>query len=429
MGSMRQLITPAAILTALLVPATAPAAKPWGAAETVSRAPGLPSVAIGPSGRAVVAWTANNAAYGSRRTSSRGFGEPFALFKQRRAVSDATVAFDASGNALFGFRRLLERNHRIASSTLRPDGRRVGTISLSGPGSSAYDPAFAAPAAGTLAARPTLIWSRRNNPAGLPPTRVQLARAVNGRLLASENDTIASAFDARYAQASDGTVVGATTTRNSIVVAVRAPGFTFARTQTLDAGVGRFREPDVSVGADGTVAVVWRHFTGSTYRLFASVLAPGGTFSAPVAVSATGERAIKPRVVVTSRGAVRIAYLSTPPGNDRGSQAGRLRLVSLDGPGATVTAGSQRAIEFGFNGDGRGGVTLAWTRRTGNSFGGAIYARAVTSSGRLGTRQRLTRRGETARGIDLAVGARGDAVVAWRTADLRRVRAARRPAS
>lgn len=426
---MRQLTIPAAVLTALLVPAASHAAKPWNAAETVSRAPGIPSVAIGPDKRAVVAWSANNAAYGARRTPGRGFGEPFALHKQRRAVGEATVTFDAAGNALFAFRRLIERNHRIAGATLRPRGSRTGPISLSGSGSSAYDPTFAAPAAGTLAARPTLTWWRRNRSVGLPPTRVQLARAVGGRLLASERDTIPNTSGARYAQASDGTVVAATTTSNSIVVAVRPPGASFAAPLTLDAGRGRFRDADVSLGRDGTVAVIWRRFTGSTYRLFASVLRAQGAFGAPVAVSGADERADKPRVLVTSAGAVRIAYLSTPPGNDRGSQAGRLRMVSLDGRPVTVTAGSQRAIEYELAGDGRGGATLAWTRRTGNSFGGAVYARAVTPSGRLGARQRLTRRGETARGMSLAVGTDGDAVLAWLTADARRLRAARRPAS
>lgn len=423
---MRHVISTAAILITVLVPSAAHAAKPWGSPETVSRAPGTPVAAIGPDGRAVLAWSAKNTAYGARRSSSRGFGEPFALYKQRSAVGFNTVTFDADGNALFAFRRFVERNHRILGATLRPGGSRTSAISLSGPGSSAYEPTFATPPGGTYADDPTLTWWRRNNPAGLPPTRVQLARAANGRLLASENDSLPSSFDARYAQLPDGVLLGATTTRSSVVVVARAAGGSFSAPQTLDSGDGPFRDADISVGVDGTVAVAWLRFDGSTYRMFVAVRRPGRAFEPAVAVSGVDERAVAPRVVVTSRGSVRAAYLASPPGN-RGSAAGRLRLVTVGGAGAAVTAGAQRAIEFDVAADARGGVTLAWTRRDGRSFGGAVYARAVTPSGRLGSRQQLTGRGEDARGIDLAVGAAGDGVVAWQTADGRLLRAARRP--
>ncbi|MEJ7797261.1 MAG: hypothetical protein WKF42_02085 [Solirubrobacteraceae bacterium] len=425
---MRLVIPAAAILTVLLVPSPAHAAKPWGAPETVSRAPGFPAVAIGPNGRAVLAWSANNTAYGARRSSSRGFGEPFALYKQRSAVGFNTVAFDADGNALFAFRRFVGRNHRILGATLRPGGSRTGAISLSGPGSSAYEPTFATPPGGTYVDDPTLAWWRRNNPVGLPPTRVQLARATSGRLLVSENDSLPSTFDARYAQTLDGTVFAATTTSRSAVVAARAPGGSFSAPQTLDSGNGPFRAADIAVGVDGTVAVSWLRFDGSTYRMFVAVRRAGRAFEPAVAVSGAGERAVATRVVVTSRGNVRAAYLSTAPGN-RGSAAGRLRLVTVGGAGVTVTAGAQRAIEFDIAADARGGVTLAWTRRVGRSYGGAVFARAVTPSGRLGSRRQLTAPGEDARGIDLALGARGDGLVAWQTADLRRLRAVSRGAS
>ncbi len=410
----------------LAIPASSPAAKPWGSVETVSHVPGRPVAAIGPTGRAVLAWSANNAAYGARRTPTRGFGEPFGLYKQDHAVGFATVAFDADGSALFAFRRYVEGNHRVLGATLRPSGSRTRAISLSGPGSSAYDPTFATPPSGTLADHPTLLWWRRD---AFPPMRVQLADSIGGRLLVSSNATLPDSSQSRYAQAADGTVLAATASSGRVTVAARAPGAAFTTPAVLSDGAGTVRDADVSIGGNGTIAVSWRRFVAGTYRLFVSVLHPGGVFSAPLALSSSAERAVAPRVVVTSNSIVRVAYLATAPGDDRGSRAGRLRLATVTSVRRTVTAGSQTAREFAIAADGRGGVTLLWQRREHGRSGGAVLTRAVTPAGSLGHRQVLTRPGEDARGISLAVAAHGDALAAWQTDDFRRLRAVRRPRS
>jgi hypothetical protein len=413
-------------LALLAAPPAAPAAQPWERPETVSRVPGLPSAAIGADGMTVLAWTGRSAggvgAYGARRTAARGFGEPFGLRKQRASVDDAAVQISDDGDAIIAYRRLVGRNHRIESATVRRSGSRTPTATLSGPGSSAYDPTFAPVAAGTLATDPVLTWWRRET------DRVQIAQALGGRLLVSRNHTVAGGQRAQYAQLADGTVLAASATQKAALLAARPRGGDFGEAVSIASGSGPFKIADVAVGPDGAVAVAWREFDGSTYRLRAAVAPPGGPFGEQQTLSSADERAVTAQVAITAEGAVRVAYLAARPGNDNATSSGRLKLVTLgdeDGP-TVVTAGRQTARNFELAGDGRGGLTVAWQGTEGGFSSGAVFASAVTPSGRLGARHRLSAPGEDGYGLTLAVGFRGDALVAWVVGE-ERVRAAHRP--
>ncbi|MCP9488796.1 MAG: hypothetical protein MSC31_02835 [Solirubrobacteraceae bacterium MAG38_C4-C5] len=394
----------------------------------MSRVPGLPSAAIGADGMTVVAWTGRSAggagAYGARRTAARGFGEPFGLRKQRASVDDAAVQISADGDAIIAYRRLVERNHRIESRTVRRSGSRTPAVTLSGPGSSAYDPTFPPVAAGTLPPDPVLTWWRRE------PDRVQVSQAVGGRLFVSRNHTVAGGQRAEYAQLPDGTLLAASATSTAALLAARLPGGDFGEAVTIASGPGPFKIADVAVGPDGAVAVAWREFDGSTYRLRAAVAPPGGGFAQSQTLSSADERAVTAQVAITADGAVRVAYLAARPGNDNATSSGRLKLVTLgdEDPPAVVTAGSQTARNFELASDGRGGLTVAWHGTEGGFSSGAVFASAVTPSGRLGVRHLLTAPGETGYGLTLAAGPRGDALVAWVVGD-ERMRAAYRPPS
>lgn len=415
-------------LTLLAAPAAAPAAKSWERAETVSRVPGIPSAAIGTDGMTVLTWTGRSAggvgAYGARRTAARGFGEPFGLRKQRASVDDVAVQISDEGDAIVAYRRLVERNHRIESVTVRRSGSRTPAVTLSGPGSSAYQPTFAPVAAGTLATDPVATWWRRET------DRVQIARAVGGRLFVSRNDTVAGGQSAQYAQLADGTVLAASATQDAALLASRPPDGDFGAPLTLASGPGPFKVADVAVGPDGAVAVAWREFDGSTYRLRAAVAPPGGRFGATRTLSSTDERAVTAQVAITARGVVRVAYLAARAGNDNATSSGRLKLVTLgdeDAP-VVVTADRRTARNFELAPDGRGGVTVAWHGTEGRFSSGAVFASAITPGGRLGARHLLTAPGETGYGLTLAVGPRGDALVAWAVGE-ERLRAAYRPRS
>ncbi len=374
---------------------------------------------MGPDGRAALAWSARNTAYGARRTSSgRGFGAPFAFRKQRNLISDSVVAFDAAGNALFAHRRYLEAAHRMESATLRPGGSRTSPITLSGAGSSAYGATFAAVAPDAFAARPVLTWWRRE------PGRVQLATAVNGRLLASENDRLPDNSSARYALGRDGTLYAVSALSGAVMLAVRPPGGTFSTAAPVAVGRGPFREPDIAIGPGGALGIVWREYDGRTYRARA-VLGRPGAFAAVATLSGADDRAVSPRIVVSTAGAVRVAFVSTAPGTDRPQRGyGPLKLATLTTTRQTLATVAGAARTFALGADGRGGTTLAWQRREAGHSGGAIFVRAIAASGRLGARRTLTAPGERGSGLSLALGPR-DALAAWTTPG--RLRAAHRP--
>lgn len=161
-----------------------------------------------------------------------------------------------------------------------------------------------------------------------------------------------------------------------------------------------------------------------------SVRPPGGTFTTPVQISEPDERPIDLDVVITTDGPVRLAYLAA--GYDDISNIGPVRLVTVDGERETLTPEGLDAVDLAIAADGRGGTTVAWQRRGAPPFYGqrnAIFARAITPSGEVGKRWKLTRTGEDGDDLTLAVGPDGSALVAWTAGESRlgdRLRAIRR---
>ncbi len=407
-------------LTMMLAPPSALGAAPWGPAETVSRVPGAAVAAIDRNGLAVLAWTAHSAAYAARRTAHRGFGEPFALRRQRRPVDGAAVQFDSAGNALLGYRRFVGGNHRIETASLRPGGGRTTPTRLSGQGSSAFGPAFAAVPPGTFSPGPVLTWWRGE------PGRVQLATGLGGRLRVPATGRLPQNAGVRYALGSDGVLLAATAVAGGVALLARPVGGAFRAPVALTQGEGAFSDTDIAAGPGGVFAASWRRFDGQTYRAEAVLFSSAGVGST-LTLSGPEERAIAPRVVVTADREVRVAYLSAPPGGDDAAPAGgSLRLATLGRPGAvTVTPPGVEVRGFITAADGRGGITLAWQRHERGPLGGAAFATAVTPAGRVGAPRRLAPPGERVYGLTLAVGPRGDALAAWSTTDPRLIRAPR----
>jgi hypothetical protein len=148
-------------------------------------------------------------------------------------------------------------------------------------------------------------------------------------------------------------------------------------------------------------------------------------------VSAPEERALDIDVAVTTDGAVRVAYLAARYDDIR--PIGAVRLATLGGGNETLTPPGLDASDAAIGADGRGGTTVAWQRSAfGTSRqGNAIFARAITPSGRVGKRWKLTRTGEDGRDLTLAVGPDGSALAAWTSGEgllgdrLRAIRRAR----
>lgn len=393
-----------------LAPA-AGAAGTWGTVETVSRLPGPASAAIDDRGYTVLVWSRgieiNRRVYGARRTPTRGFGEPFGLHTAEEARRWRSVTFDKQRNAIVAW----HLGTRTESRTVRPNGARTDRTTVVDFADDAAQ--FAAVAPGTFASRPVL--------AGTPnaSSTVKFVRAREGLLTGppvidelpgSEGDQVPGFGSVAFGLRDDGTLVAAYTD-GPLLVSERAPGGRFAPPQRVP---DRSGSPRVAIGPDGTLAVAWEDFTGiERTAAFVSVRAPGGQFSAPVRLSTPEERPTDLDVVVTTEGAVRVAYLAAR--NDGPRSIGPVRLVTLGAGSETLSAPGLDAGDLELAADGRGGTTVAWQRTddANGRLGNAIFARAITPSGRVGKRWKLTRTGEDGTDIALAVAPDGSALVAW----------------
>ncbi|MCP9490673.1 MAG: hypothetical protein MSC31_12455 [Solirubrobacteraceae bacterium MAG38_C4-C5] len=351
--------------------------------------------------------------YGARRTPTRGFGEPFPIDAAERAKVTTDVEFDDQRNAIIAYQiRVPGENSLQSSRTVRANGARTDARSVATSGI----PRFAVTAPGTYLRRPALAWLTGDGDGPI----VGFARASDGLFGEAvferlpDDDDVLNVNGLRFAVTGDDALLAAYD-QGGVVVDELGPEGSFDPAQRLT--TRSVSDQRVAVGRDGRVALAWSQFVDESggRAAFAVVRPPGGQFSAPVQVSAPGENPVDLDVVVTSEGVVRVAYLAAQPE----LSTGPLRLVTLGGPTETLTAAGTDAIDVQLAADGRGGTTVAWQRgNPGDDFvRNAIFARAITPSGRVGKRRQLTRPGEKGEDLTLAVGADGSALVAWTTGE------------
>jgi hypothetical protein len=153
----------------------------------------------------------------------------------------------------------------------------------------------------------------------------------------------------------------------------------------------------------------------------------GGTFGRAQVLS-SHERAVEQlQVAVTDDGDPLVAWLARE--EDDCYFCSRLLLAEPDGdePVRLASGRGGRVQQFALAADGLGGATLAWATNPRTRADGLISARAITPTERLGRIQRLNAGDARPLSLALAVGTRGDAVVAWAREE-GSARAARRPA-
>ncbi|MCP9490672.1 MAG: hypothetical protein MSC31_12450 [Solirubrobacteraceae bacterium MAG38_C4-C5] len=351
--------------------------------------------------------------YGARRTPTRGFGAPFAIDTSERARVPTDVEFDDQRNAIVGYQIRVPGEDRLQSRTVRPSGARTDARTIAEIG---FPPRFVATPAGRFRSQPVLAWLI-GEADGLA---VGLSRAIDGLLGEAVREDFPDDEDygldgIRFAATGDDTLL-AVYNDGGLFINERPPSGLFGPTQRVSMSNSSAIDPRVAVGEDGRVALAWTEFVdGGGRAAFASVRTAGGQFGAPVQVSAPGENPLDLDVVVTSEGVVRVAYLAAQPE----LSTGPVRLVTLGGPTETLTAAGTDAMDLELAADGRGGTTVAWLRGNpgGDNLRNAIFARAITPSGRVGERRQLTPPGEKGDDLTLAVGADGSALAAWTTGE------------
>lgn len=272
-------------------------------------------VATSPAGTTAVVWTAfydlsNRTVHASMRLPGGVFGEPVELSTPGRvaaAGADVVVAPDGSATVIWseGGSGVVRT---VRASTRAPGGSFGAPVTVSDGVDPAQEPAVAVGRDGAT----TAVWSSFDGSASV----AQASTRAPGGSFGAPVDLSAAGQDVSTPQvttAPDGRTTAVwvrSNGSNSIVqAAARAPGGAFGAPVDLSAPGQDALRPDIAAGADGTVIAVWDRTTPTGRVIQGSVRPPGGTFSAPVDVSAEDVPSRGPRVAIADDGTATAVWI------------------------------------------------------------------------------------------------------------------------
>ncbi len=185
---------------------------------------------------------------------------------------------------------------QIIQARTRPSGGSFGTAEdLSAPGQNAQLPQIAASPDGTM----TAVWVRDN---GANEIIQAATRPPGGSFGPPVNLSLPgrSAFNPQISTAPDGTttVVWERSDGSDFIIqaATRLPGGSFGAPVSLSAPGQDADDPQLATAPDGTTTVVWRRDDGIFDRIQTATRTSGGSFGAPVNLSAPGGFGEDPQV-------------------------------------------------------------------------------------------------------------------------------------
>jgi len=368
-------------------PAVAAPQGPWVLPASDISAPGQdaesPQITTAPDGAASAVWERSNGANGIIQASTRppggSFDTPVDLSEpgQTAYAQQVTAAPDGATTAVW---RRGGANGIIQAAT-RPPGGSFGTpVDLSAPGQNANSPQITTAPDGTA----TAVWHRSNGANNI----IQAATRPPGGSFGTPVDLSApgqSAFRAQITTAPDGTATAVWYRSNGandiIQASTRPPGGSFGAPVDLSAGGQNAEAPQIAIAPDGTATVVWYRSNGANDVIQASTRPPGGSFGAPVDLSATGQNAVLPQIATAadgtatavwyrSNGADTIIQASTrPPGGGFGAPVDLSALGQSAFYPQIATAPDGTATAVWRRSDGANNIIQAATRPPGGSFG------------------------------------------------------------
>jgi hypothetical protein len=208
-----------------------------------------------------------------------------------------------------------------------------------------------------------------------------------------------------------GDIAAAWTEAAGVVVGVRqagAPSSSFSE-ETVSTPGDKARLPSLAVNASGAVVVAWIDETVEQYEV--AIRPPGGAFSAPVQAGPTGgSDPQSTSVAIDDAGDVLLGESYDTGGHSVAAYAwqptgGAFAVTSISEP---TTDAYAPVVAM----DGAGDAVLAWEDKLG---GATLVVRAITrpAAGAFGAAQTLSESSEDAFAVTAAIGAAGQAAVAW----------------
>ncbi len=248
----------------------------------------------------------------------------------------------------------------------------------------------------------------------------QAIAAPQGPWVKPDSDLSAPGQDASRPQIStapDGTTTAvwqrSDGSRPVIQAATRPPGGTFGTPVDLSApGGGNAVSPQITTAADGTTTVVWQRDDNSDWIVQAATRPPGGSFAAPVDLSAPGQSAQNPAIAAAPDGTVTAVWSRGPTFNEVIQAATRSPGGSFGSPVDLSIAGpGQYARDPQISTAPDGTATAVWSRHNGSV--NVIQAATHPPGGSFGPAVRLSTLGQNADRPQISTAPDGTETVVW----------------
>lgn len=259
----------------------------WGAPIVVSPEDAEePRMAVGPEGTVAIVWSRSVAPDGSRiegitRAQGGAWKSPVVISDHTAdsEVGSAEVAVGRGGAVTVVWSRFDLTSQVVIQRRVRSAGGSWGAIrNVSGSGGSVEDPAVAMGTDGTTA----VVWLRRDITDKVPPVDRQVEASTKMPGASWSAPTVigspaAYGEDPAVAVGPDSTAVAiwerseAGHARLQTSERERGGGWD-QPTDVQDPGADDSAEPRLEIGADGTLAAVWKRWVGATYTAAAVVI-------------------------------------------------------------------------------------------------------------------------------------------------------------
>jgi hypothetical protein len=328
------------------------------------------------------------------------------------------VAFDAQGNAVAVWRRY-DSSNWVVQGAVRPaaTGAWQTPVDLSVAGGDAFSPQVAVDAQGNAVA----VWQRSNGTktlvqAAVRPAATGVWQAPVDLSVAGQNaDRPQVAFD------SQGNAVAVWQRSNGasyvVQAAVRPAGGSWQAPVDLSAAGQNAGDPQVAFDSQGDGVAVWERYNGANDIVQGAVSAAGsGVWQAPVDLSVTGQDAFYPHVAVDAQGNAIAVWQRSDGANLIVQGAVRPAATGVWQAPADLSAAGQEAWLPQLAFDPQGNALAVWQRRDGTHY---IVQAAVRGAG-TGVWQApvdLSAAGQDAEYPHVAFDAQGNAVAAWQRYD------------
>jgi Glycosyl hydrolase family 26 len=340
-----------------------------------------PQVAVAPDGTATVTWIGSdgsNFLVQARRVDPEGTPDASTVNLSQSGHDAAAPRIDvgADGTATVVWKRFVEGHYLVEERRLTPAGDPLPAEAanvLSEPGQDAVEPAVAAGADGTA----NVVWSRFDGAHSIVQGRRVGAtgepEATTSNLSAEGQSAVAP--QVAVAPSGAATVVWNRFDGSHWVIQsqrLAAAGVPEGTAATLSNSTRNAAEPQLALGPEGKVTVVWDRYDGSSFIVQARRIDAAGTLAAATLnLSASGRDAAEPQVDVSPTGTATVLWSRFDGSNwivQRRDVAANDALATVVNLSAAGRRGSGPALAWGSDGD----LTMAWRRFAGS--GDAVEA-------------------------------------------------------